>query len=49
MISNLYEGRVMIVNSGLKVVKDTYALSEGKTIDLGGGHPLPAGGEHVPL
>ncbi len=32
MISNLYEGRVMIVNSGLKVVKDTYALSEGKTM-----------------
>ncbi|MCQ2539766.1 MAG: HAMP domain-containing histidine kinase [Acetatifactor sp.] len=32
MISNLYEGRVMIVNSGLKVVKDTYGISEGKTI-----------------
>jgi len=32
MISNLYEGRVMIINSGLEVVKDTYALSEGKTI-----------------
>lgn len=32
MISNLYEGRVMIVNSGLKVVKDTYAISEGKTM-----------------
>lgn len=32
MISNLYEGRVMIINSGLKVVKDTYAISEGKTI-----------------
>lgn len=32
MISNLYEGRVMIINSGLKVVKDTYGISEGKTI-----------------
>ncbi len=32
MISNLYEGRVMIIDSSLKVVKDTYALSEGKTI-----------------
>ena len=32
MISNLYEGRVMIINSSLKVVKDTYGLSEGKTI-----------------
>ncbi len=31
-ISNLYEGRVMIINSGLKVVKDTYSISEGKTI-----------------
>lgn len=32
MISNLYEGRVMIINSGLKVVQDTYGISEGKTI-----------------
>ncbi len=32
MISNLYEGRVMVINSGLKVVKDTYGISEGKTI-----------------
>ncbi|MCM1057457.1 MAG: ATP-binding protein [Firmicutes bacterium] len=32
MISNLYEGRVMIVDSSLKVVKDTYAISEGKTM-----------------
>lgn len=32
MISNLYEGRVMIINSGLRVVKDTYGISQGKTI-----------------
>lgn len=32
MISNLYEGRVMIINGGLKVIKDTYNISEGKTI-----------------
>jgi len=32
MLSNIYEGRVMIINSGLKVVSDTYGLSEGKTI-----------------
>lgn len=32
MISDLYEGRVMVINSGLKVVKDTYGISEGKTI-----------------
>lgn len=32
MISNLYEGRVMIIDSSLKVVKDTYSISEGKTI-----------------
>lgn len=31
MISNLYEGRVMIIDSSLKVVKDTYGISEGKT------------------
>ena len=31
-ISNLYEGRVLIVDSSLRVVKDTYGLSEGKTI-----------------
>lgn len=32
MISSLYEGRVMIINASLKVVKDTYGISEGKTI-----------------
>ena len=32
MISNLYEGRVMIIDSSLKVVKDTYGISTGKTI-----------------
>lgn len=32
MISNLYEGRVMIIDQSLRVVKDTYGISEGKTI-----------------
>lgn len=31
MLSNLYDGRVMIINKNLKVVKDTYGISEGKT------------------
>lgn len=31
-LSNLYDGRVLIVNYNLKVVKDTYGISEGKTI-----------------
>lgn len=31
-LSNLYNGRVMIINGSLKIVKDTYGLSEGKTI-----------------
>lgn len=31
-LSNLYDGRVLIVNQNLKVVKDTYGISEGKTI-----------------
>ena len=31
-LSNLYDGRVLIINSSLKVVKDTYGISEGKTI-----------------
>ncbi len=31
-LSNLYDGRVMIINSGLKVIKDTYGTSEGKTV-----------------
>lgn len=30
MLSNLYEGRVMIIDSNFKVVKDTYGISEGK-------------------
>lgn len=32
MISNLYEGRVMIIGRGCRVLKDTYGISEGKTI-----------------
>lgn len=32
MLSNLYEGRVMIIDSSLQVVKDTYGISVGKTI-----------------
>ena len=31
-LSNLYDGRVLIINSNLRVVKDTYGISEGKTI-----------------
>ena len=31
-ISDLYEGRVLIVDSGLRVIMDTYGISEGKTI-----------------
>ena len=32
MIANLYDGRVMVFNDDLKVVKDTYNISQGKTI-----------------
>lgn len=32
MLSNLYDGRVLIINSDFKVIKDTYGISEGKTI-----------------
>lgn len=32
MLSNLYDGRVLIIGGNFKVVKDTYAISEGKTI-----------------
>ena len=31
-LTNIYNGRVMIVNQDLKVIKDTYSLDEGKTI-----------------
>ncbi len=31
-LSNIYNGRVMIINKNLKVIKDTYNLDEGKTI-----------------
>ena len=31
-ISNLYEGRIMIIGKSCKVIKDTYGISEGKTI-----------------
>lgn len=32
LLSNLYNGRVMIINGNLKIAKDTYGISEGKTI-----------------
>ena len=32
MLSNLYEGRVMIINGNFEIIKDTYGISEGKTI-----------------
>lgn len=31
-LSNLYNGRVLIINGNLKVIKDTYGISEGRTI-----------------
>lgn len=31
-LSGLYDGRVIVINSNFNVVKDTYGLSEGKTI-----------------
>ncbi len=31
-ISNLYDARIMVINPGLKVIKDTYGTSEGKTV-----------------
>ncbi len=32
MISSLYEGRVMIIDRNLKIIMDTYGISEGKVI-----------------
>lgn len=32
LLSGIYEGRILVVDSNLKIVKDTYGLEEGKTI-----------------
>ena len=32
MLSNIYDGRIMIINSRFQIVKDTYGLDTGKTI-----------------
>ncbi len=32
MLSNIYDGRIMIINSSFQIVKDTYGLDTGKTI-----------------
>lgn len=32
MLSNIYDGRVMVINSRFQIVKDTYSLDAGKTI-----------------
>lgn len=31
-MSNLYDGRVLVINSNFRIVKDTYGMSEGKTM-----------------
>ena len=31
MLADIFNGRILIVNSGFKIVKDTFSLSEGKT------------------
>ena len=31
-VSDIYDGRVMVVDSGLKVLRDTYGVEEGKTL-----------------
>lgn len=31
LLSNLYDGRVVVINNNLRVIKDTYSLAEGKT------------------
>ncbi|MDE6985139.1 MAG: two-component sensor histidine kinase, partial [Lachnospiraceae bacterium] len=31
-LSSLYDGRVLIIDGSLRIIKDTYAVSEGKTI-----------------
>ena len=31
-MSNLYDGRVLIINGNFRIVKDTYGISEGKTV-----------------
>lgn len=31
-LSNLYDGRILIINSDLQVIRDTYGISQGKTI-----------------
>lgn len=31
-MSNLYDGRVLIINGNFRIIKDTYAISEGKTM-----------------
>ena len=31
-LSNLYDGRVLVIDAHLRIVKDTYGISEGKTI-----------------
>ena len=31
-LSNLYDGRILIINSDLHIVRDTYGISQGKTI-----------------
>ena len=35
LLSDIFSGRILIVNSGFKIVEDTFSLSEGKTLISG--------------
>ena len=31
MLSNIYDGRIQIIDAGMNIIKDTYGINEGKT------------------
>ncbi len=35
-LTNIYNGRVMVIDDNLRLWKDTYSLDDGKTMDVSG-------------
>lgn len=49
MLADIFNGRILIVNSGFRIVKDTFSLAEGKDLYFRRDTALLPGRDHQPV
>lgn len=49
MLADIFNGRILIVNSGFRIVKDTFSLAEGKDLYFRRDTALLPGRYHQPV